>query len=114
MQPPLPLHAPLHPENVDPGFAAAVKDTELPVAKFALQALPQLMPLGLLVTVPDPVPARATVSVALDCDPVGGVGGFGEVVDMPPLQPESAKAIPKITANPRKRELSVRFIEIGR
>jgi len=59
---PLPLHAPDHPLNVDPVTAAAVRVTDVPAPNDALQVVPQLMPEGLLVTVPVPVPARVTVS----------------------------------------------------
>ena len=56
MQDPAPEQAPLQPTKVDPGAAVAAKDTELPVGKLALHVLPQSMPLGALVTVPDPDP----------------------------------------------------------
>jgi hypothetical protein len=65
VQVPVPLHPPpLQPANIDPDAAVAVSVTELPVGKEALAALqpvPQLMPPGLLVTVPVPVPALFTV-----------------------------------------------------
>src|SRR5882724_7320125 len=55
------------PLNTDPGAAAAVRVTERPLTKFAVQAicpaLPQLIPSGLLVTRPPPPPARATESM---------------------------------------------------
>ncbi len=41
-------------ENVLPGAGVAVRLTELPLVKLALQVAPQLMPTGLLVTVPEP------------------------------------------------------------
>src|SRR5207302_1150021 len=51
--------APLHPAKVAPAAAVAVKVTVVPLAKFALQLiLGQLIPAGLLVTVP--FPARVT------------------------------------------------------
>jgi len=59
---PVPLQAPLQPANVEPEAAAAVRVTEVPLLKFAVQVLGQLMPLGLLVTVPLPVPASVTVN----------------------------------------------------
>jgi hypothetical protein len=55
-----PVQAPLHPEKVLPGAGVAVRVTELPLEKLALQVEPQLMPAGLLVTAPEPV--GATVS----------------------------------------------------
>src|SRR5262245_13264439 len=68
VQPPVPVHAPLHPANVDPPAAAAVSVTLVPLAKLAFwvaQVVPQLMPAGLDVTVPAPVPALFTGSVWL-------------------------------------------------
>jgi hypothetical protein len=61
---PVPLQPPpLHPTNTEDGAALAVKVTELAVGNGALHVAPQLIPAGLLVTVPDPVPAFVTVSV---------------------------------------------------
>ena len=59
---PVPVQAPDQPANVELAPAAAVKVTDVPLAKLALHVDPQLMPAGLLVTVPVPVPASATVS----------------------------------------------------
>ena len=56
----LPVQAPLHPENVDPALGEAVRMTEVPLVKEALQVLPQFIPVGELVTVPLPVPALLT------------------------------------------------------
>jgi hypothetical protein len=61
-QVPVPLQAPLHPAKVEPDPGTAVKTTAAPLVKFALQVLGQVMPLGLLLTEPVPVPARVTVS----------------------------------------------------
>jgi hypothetical protein len=58
----VPVQAPDHPANVEPAFAAAVSVTAVPLLKLALQVDPQLIPAGLLVTVPAPVPALCTVS----------------------------------------------------
>jgi hypothetical protein len=64
VQEPVPLHpSPLQPTNVDPLAAAAVNVTLVPASKAALHAAGQLMPAGLLVTVPLPVPATLTVKV---------------------------------------------------
>ena len=57
------VQAPLQPANVEPVFAAAVNMTIVPLGKFAEQVVGHLMPDGLLVTVPLPVPASVTVSV---------------------------------------------------
>jgi len=64
VQVPVPLHPPpLHPTKIDPADAVAVSVTELPVGNEALQVFPQLMPAGLLVTVPAPPPVLVTVRV---------------------------------------------------
>ena len=62
VQLPVPVHAPLQPVKVEPEAAAAVRVTDVPLLKFALHALPQLMPVGDEVTVPVPVPVFATVT----------------------------------------------------
>ena len=54
----------VHPAKVDPVCAAAVSVTTVPVEKVEVserQAAPQLIPAGLLVTVPVPVPALTMV-----------------------------------------------------
>lgn len=53
---------PVHPAKVDPCAGVAVRVTCVPESKGALQVVPQLMPAGELVTVPDPVPASVTVN----------------------------------------------------
>jgi hypothetical protein len=58
-----PEQAPLQPAKNDPWAAATVSLTFVPEAKAALQVGLQLIPAGVLVTVPEPVPATATVSV---------------------------------------------------
>lgn len=58
-----PAQEPLQPANVEPAAGVAVSVTEVPVVKLALQLVPQLIPAGVLVTVPPPVPWRSTVSV---------------------------------------------------
>ena len=62
VQVPVPVQAPDHPAKVEPEAGVAVRVTLDPVANEALHAVPQLMPVGLLVTVPLPVPARVTLS----------------------------------------------------
>jgi len=54
---------PLQPVNVEPAAGLAVSVTLLFAVKLALQVAPQLIPAGLLVTVPVPVPDLDTVSV---------------------------------------------------
>jgi hypothetical protein len=53
---------PLQPLNTDPVAALGVSVTTVPGTKLSKQSDPQLMPVGLLVTVPAPVPAFATVT----------------------------------------------------
>jgi len=57
-----PVHAPPHPANVEfaPGAWASV--TTVPAGKVATHVVPQLMPAGLLVMLPSPLPALCTVS----------------------------------------------------
>jgi phage tail protein X len=63
---PVPVQAPLQPVKVAPAAGVAVSVTAVPLLKDAEQVVPQLMPAGALVTVPDPAPARLTVR-AKDC-----------------------------------------------
>jgi hypothetical protein len=60
---PVPLQAPLHPAKKDPLLACAVSFTFVPDANEAEHVGEQLMPAGLLVTVPLLLPASVTVSV---------------------------------------------------
>jgi hypothetical protein len=62
LQAPVPVQAPDQPANVEVVFEAAVSVTTVPLVKLALHVAPQLIPAGLLVTVPAPVPAFLTVS----------------------------------------------------
>ncbi len=76
MHEPVPEHAPDHPANSEPLAGVAVSVTLVPSVKLAEQVLPQSMPAGLLVTEPEPVPARDTDNV----DSPGG-GGTLNVAD---------------------------------
>jgi len=62
VQVPVPVQSELglHPVNVLPVAGVAVRLTAVPVAKVALQVVPQLMPAGEETTVPEPAPARVT------------------------------------------------------
>jgi hypothetical protein len=60
-----PQDCPPHPENVLPLAGVSVNVTCAPWAKFAVQVVGQLMPDGLLTTVPLPVPASVTVNAKL-------------------------------------------------
>lgn len=65
VQPPVPEHAPVHPEKTDPVAGVAVSVTAVPELKVAVQVEPQLTPAGAEETVPVPVPCFATVSEKL-------------------------------------------------
>src|ERR1700686_3723942 len=60
-QAPMPLQAPPHPAKFEPPLGVCVNVTCVPVGKFAAQTVPQLIPAGVLVTVPVPVPESDTV-----------------------------------------------------
>jgi hypothetical protein len=62
---PLPHPVPLQPPNVEPATGVAVNVTTVALVKEAEQVLPQLMPPGLLVTVPFPVPLLFVVFTKL-------------------------------------------------
>jgi hypothetical protein len=64
-----PEQLPLQPANVELGSGEAVRVTGVPPAKFAEQVLPQSIPAGLLLTLPDPLPARDTERVNPCCVP---------------------------------------------
>jgi len=59
---PAPLHAPDHPAKSELASGAGVNETIVPWAKEAVHVLPQSIPAGALVTVPEPAPWRETVS----------------------------------------------------
>ena len=61
---PVPVHAPVHPANVEPAVATCVSVTLVLKPKFAEHVAPQLMPVGVDVTVPVPVPFFVTVSAS--------------------------------------------------
>jgi hypothetical protein len=53
----VPWQTPDHPANMEPDLGVAFRFKDVPLGKSATQVDPQLMPEGLLVIVPDPVPA---------------------------------------------------------
>ena len=67
-----PLHAPPKPPRLKPEPAVAVNVTDVPAAKLAVHVEGQLIPAGLLITVPLPV----TVTVNCVCRIAGGGGLF--------------------------------------
>jgi hypothetical protein len=66
----VPEHAPVHPVKIEPAPGFAVSVTGVPTVKLALHVCPQLIPAGVLVTVPVPVPESVTVR----CTVAGGGG----------------------------------------
>jgi hypothetical protein len=84
VQVPLPVQPPDQPANVELAFGAALNVTTVPLLKAALHACPQLIPAGLLVIVPAPVPVPWTVSWKV----LGG--GFVEPLFVDP-QPQRRK-----------------------
>jgi hypothetical protein len=58
-----PLQAPLHPAKPEFVPGVSVRVTDVPELKLALHVGGQLIPVGLLDTVPGPLPARVTVNV---------------------------------------------------
>ena len=60
----VPLHPPpVQPVKAEPAAGRAVSVTVVPLAKLAEQVAPQVIPMGLLVTVPEPLPSAITSSV---------------------------------------------------
>lgn len=92
-QAPVPLHAPLQPAKVEPTAGVSVMLTSVPLVKFAVHVPGQLMPDGLLVTVPAPFPATVTVSgnsnlkVAVTVSDALKVTEHMPVPEQGPLQP---------------------------
>src|SRR5579872_6995059 len=93
----LPLQAPLQLSRPEPPPGVEVSVILVPCLKVAWQPVGQLMPLGSLVTVPEPGPDTVTVRVAV----CGGVGG-GVQPPLPEL-PFAAWQLVK-TASSRKRK----------
>jgi hypothetical protein len=62
---PVPLQAPLQPVNVEPAAAVAVSVTTAPSLNDAEHVAPQSIPVGVLVTEPDPPPLLVAVSVCV-------------------------------------------------
>jgi hypothetical protein len=70
VQGPGPEQPPLHPEKLEPAPAVGVSVAVVPLIKFPEQVLLQLMPAGLLVTVPLPLPANTTETLKVAAVPV--------------------------------------------
>src|SRR5215471_13470543 len=60
VQGPVPEHAPSQPLKIEPASGVAVSVMLVPATKLLWQKAPQSMPVGLLVTLPVPLPAFTT------------------------------------------------------
>src|SRR5262249_33544182 len=85
-QAPVPVHAPLQPENVEPAAGAAARLTTVPGSELALPLAPQLIPAGDEVTVP--LPDSVTVSWGFElprkADFTASIGRFRPSVETYP------------------------------
>jgi hypothetical protein len=101
---PMPVQPPPQLENTEPLLAVAVSATLVALGKLAEHLLPQVMPAGLLLTVPLPVPFFVTLSVKFCADPLLGLKVAVTVMlelsvtvqlpvpeHPPPLQPENTE-----------------------
>lgn len=75
LHPPEPAHAPPQPVKMNPCAGATVTATLVPETKLVVQLLPQLMPAGLLMTVP---PFAGTAWTASVCGAAGELDGVLE------------------------------------
>jgi len=100
----VPLHAPPNTATLKPEAAVAVRVTVAPELNFAVQVPGQLMPAGLLVTVP--LPVTVTVNWACWGGGGGGGGGGGVLLFVPPPQAISASGKHKTSRiHKRKKHL---------
>src|SRR3954453_19364138 len=99
VQAPVPLQAPDQPAKAEVGLAVADKVTAVPLGKLAVHVDPQLMPAGLLVMVPAPLPALWTVNWKFTS------GGAALVVL--DAQPHRANE-----SNPRHKKKKILFMSI--
>src|SRR5438132_1818741 len=97
---------PLQPPNADPPSGVAVSVTTVPPTKLAAQVAPQLMPAGMLVTVPAPAPTVETVrtktcaNVAVTVVAADTVTTHpSEPVHPPPLQPLKTQFAPGVAVS---------------
>jgi hypothetical protein len=70
---------PLQPAKVEPDAGVAIRVTTVPLEKEAEHVPPQLMPAGLLATVPFPVPLLVVVLTTFTVS-VNSCGGGGDVI----------------------------------
>jgi hypothetical protein len=91
-QPPLPLQAPLQPMKLMPWVGVAVSVTGVPLVKLALHVDGQLIPAGLLTTVP--LPVKLTASVKFNCTNVAATDCAEFIVTLQVPVPLQALAQP--------------------
>src|SRR5512146_2434242 len=90
VQAPVPVQGPLHPPKADPLEGTASRVTEVPPANEAVHVVPQLMPTGLLVTVPVPVPEVVTCNCACVCAKTTVTASLPFMATEQPALPEQA------------------------
>ena len=81
----VPVQAPLHPLKMLPAAGVALSVTLVPLLSLALQVAPQLIPAGLLLIVPEPVPDVAMLSKYMG----GAVGSVTESIQAASDPPET-------------------------
>src|SRR5258705_12143977 len=103
---PVPLQSPPQPVKAEDAFGVAIRVTAVPLTKLAAHVAPQLMPAGLLVTVPEPAPAgetvRAKVGAKVAVTPVAAASVTVQdpvPVQPPPLQPVKAELAPALAVS---------------
>lgn len=88
VQTPVPEQSPLHPTNAEPDAAAAFNATDVTSSNWAEQVVPQLMPPGVDVTVPLPLPSLLIVIVITGLSvmtrAMGGPGASVTLGSVPP------------------------------
>jgi hypothetical protein len=122
----VPTQAPLQPAKTDPDAAFAVRATTVPLANDLLHVVGQLMPAGLLVTVPVPLPAKVAVSGKTNLNVA--VADFDAVIvteqepvpEQAPLQPvkmepavEFALRVTLVPSEKPRTHLPGQFIPVG-
>lgn len=121
---PVPVQSPAQPVNELPAVAAAISVTELPLAKLPVQVAPQLMPAGLLVTVPAPVPFLFTVTryvgvvvnVAVTVTAAAGmvkVQGLALAQPAKPVQPPNAAPASAVAVSVTVLPLSTLAVQVA-
>jgi hypothetical protein len=103
---PVPEHPPLQPSNFEPDAGVAASVTTVPTEYGSEQSEPQLIPAGLLETVPAPPPALATVNVtgsklklAVTVDALLAVTVHEPVPEHAPVQPSNFEPVAGVAAN---------------